>query len=141
MGISLDWLVSGFLFMGGLMQLRRFMKRLTKWNRLKKRCTQKTQGVIDQEVELSGSRGNGGQRVTFIYDAGEKHFTQMSDFLYKRHTFQWGQRVTVCYDPSEPKSCYLEENNGQVRFEMAVNILSGIFLCMLSVLGIISQIV
>ena len=79
--------------------------------------------------------------MSFSYDVKGKHFFQTLHPGYKQNTFQWGQQVTVHYDPIAPETCYLEGDGRVVRLEVIKGILFSIFFCLFSVLGIISQIV
>lgn len=143
MGISLwelsSYLVNGGFFIAGLMVLRNAVKTNAKWKRLKRQCTQQTLGVVEME-KYDGGRQGVGQIVSFAYDVKGEHFFQTLSRGYKQNTFQWGQQVTVHYDPIAPENCYLEGDGKVIHHNAIKEILFSIFLCLFSGLGIISQI-
>ena len=110
------WISSGLFFVLGLWEFRKHIQKAIIWKQLKKCCTQRTQGTVALEEWFPGK--SGGQEVTITYDVGEQHFNQVINYRYKRDTFQWLQKVTVCYDPRKPKDFYVEEHWEQIRSNM-----------------------
>lgn len=105
--VCLICLLSGAFFIVGLMEFLDAVKMSNKLKRLEKACTQKAQGTITPQTQHRGKHGFG-QVVYFSYEVEEKRFTQKSSIGYEDGTYQWGQQVTVYYDPIKPEDCYLD---------------------------------
>ena len=83
----------------------------------KKRCSASATGTVAKLHMEQKPRGRGQGTVNvytpeFRFNADGVTYSYMANFGSMRKEFQEGQTVTVCYDPADPKFCYVAEDAG-----------------------------
>ena len=90
-------------------------------SRLRKKCTDQTEGVVSEVEETVYRKKHSGKghsyRAVFTYSVFYVEYIRRGHVKFHFPKFSVGQNVTVFYDPFKPQRYYvLEEGRGLQRF-------------------------